>query len=102
MVAVLEIFSMRGASVVSRYRDEETDLIEKTLWLLGLSNSTPNQGIDRLTGGNYEVQQYKGLILKSSYWRWPEQNQAGNAIDFYMKVLGLSFDQAMKELTGKR
>jgi hypothetical protein len=44
-------------------------------------------------GGNYEVQQYKGLILKASYWLWPDQNQAGNAIDFYVQVLGLSRDR---------
>ena len=50
-------------------------------------------------GGNLEVEQYKGVIVKSSYWRWPERELAGNAIDFYMKVLGTSFHDAMKELT---
>ena len=50
-------------------------------------------------GGNIEVEQYKGLLLKASYWRWPDHNLAGNAIDFYVKVLGLSFHDAMKELT---
>lgn len=49
-------------------------------------------------GGNLEVEQYSGLILKASYWRWPERDMAGNAIDFYMKVLGASFSDAMKEL----
>ena len=43
--------------------------------------------------------QYQGLLLKASYWRWPEHNLAGNAIDFYVKVLGVSFHEAMKELT---
>jgi type II secretory pathway predicted ATPase ExeA len=28
------------------------------------------------------------LIVKDSYWRWPERNLAGNAIDFCMRVLG--------------
>jgi hypothetical protein len=50
-------------------------------------------------GGNVEVQQYKGLVLKASYWRWPDRDLAGNAIDFYVKVLGASFHDAMKELT---
>ena len=50
-------------------------------------------------GGNMEVEPYKGLLLKASYWRWPERAMAGNAIDFYVKVLGLSFHQAMQELT---
>jgi hypothetical protein len=49
--------------------------------------------------GNIEVQQYKGLLLKASYWRWPDRELAGNAIDFYTQVLGLSFNDAMKELT---
>ena len=48
-------------------------------------------------GGNLEVQEYKGLLLKASYWRWPERDMAGNAIDFYTKVLGASFHDAMKE-----
>jgi len=49
-------------------------------------------------GGNLEVEQYRGLILKESYWRWPDRDMAGNAIDFYVKVLGASFSDAMKEL----
>ncbi len=52
-------------------------------------------------GGNFEVEQYKGLVLKTSYWRWPEKDLAGNAIDFYVKVLGASFNDAMKELHAK-
>ena len=50
-------------------------------------------------GGNLEIEQYKGLLLKASYWRWPDRDMAGNAIDFYVKVLGTSFHDAMKELT---
>lgn len=49
--------------------------------------------------GNLEVQQYKGLLLKASYWRWPDRHLAGNTIDFFVKVLGASFHDAMKEIT---
>ncbi len=49
--------------------------------------------------GNLEIEQYKGILVKASYWRWPERELAGNAIDFYVKVLGASFHDAMKELT---
>lgn len=52
-------------------------------------------------GGNLEVQEYSGLLLKASYWRWPERDLAGDAIDFYTKVLGVSFHEAMRELTGR-
>jgi predicted enzyme related to lactoylglutathione lyase len=40
-------------------------------------------------------------VLKASYWRWPDRDMAGNAIDFYTKVLGVSFTDAMRELTQK-
>jgi hypothetical protein len=46
-----------------------------------------------------EVVQYQGLLLKASYWRWPDRDLAGNTIDFYVKVLGASFHDAMKEIT---
>jgi hypothetical protein len=42
---------------------------------------------------------YPGLIVKDSYWRWPERNLAGNAIDFHVQVLGLSFHDAMRLIT---
>jgi hypothetical protein len=48
--------------------------------------------------GNFELSSHPGLLLKDSYWRWPERNQAGNAIDFCVQVLGLSFHDAMRAL----
>ena len=41
-----------------------------------------------------------GLIVKDSYWRWPERNLAGNTIGFHVQVLGLSFHDAMRQITG--
>jgi len=48
--------------------------------------------------GNFELAAYPGLIIKESYWRWPRRNQAGNTIDFFVQVLGLSFHAAMREI----
>ena len=48
--------------------------------------------------GNFSLPAYPGLILKDSYWRWPERNLAGNAIDFFTRVLGLSFHDAMHQI----
>jgi hypothetical protein len=45
---------------------------------------------------------YRGLIVKDSYWRWPERNLAGNAIDLHVQVLGLSFHDAMRQITLSR
>jgi hypothetical protein len=53
-----------------------------------------------LPAGNFELAAYPGLLVKDSYWRWPERNLEGNAIDFFMRVLGLSFHQAMRQITG--
>ena len=50
--------------------------------------------------GNFILPAYPGLIIKDSYWRWPERKLAGNAIDFHVQVLGLSFHDAMRQITG--
>lgn len=50
--------------------------------------------------GNFTLPAFPGLIIKDSYWRWPERNRAGNAIDFHVQVLGLSFHDAMRHITG--
>jgi len=49
---------------------------------------------------NLELPAFKGLLVKDSYWRWPQQNKAGNAIDFFVQVLGLSFNEAMRQIIG--
>jgi hypothetical protein len=48
--------------------------------------------------GNFTLPAYPGLIVKDSYWRRPEHNHAGNAIDFCVQVLGLSFHDAMRQI----
>jgi hypothetical protein len=50
-------------------------------------------------GGNFLVPAFPGLIVKDSYWRWPERNQSGNAIDFHVQVLRQSFHDAMTAIT---
>ena len=49
--------------------------------------------------GNFELPAFPGLVIKDSYWRWPQRDRAGNTIDFYVQVLGLSFHHAMREIT---
>ena len=49
-------------------------------------------------GHNFEPAAYKGLLVKDSYWRWPSHDKSGNAIDFFVQVLGLSFNQAMRQI----
>ncbi len=50
--------------------------------------------------GNFQLSAFPGLIVKESYWRWPERNLDGNAIDFFVHVLGLSFHDAMRQIIG--
>ena len=49
---------------------------------------------------NFELPAFPGLIVKESYWRWPQRNLAGNTIDFLVQVLGMSFHCAMRQITG--
>ena len=49
---------------------------------------------------NFVLPAYPGLIVKESYWRWPQRAQAGNTIDFFVQVLGLSFHDAMRRIIG--
>ena len=50
--------------------------------------------------GNFELPLIPGLIVKDSYWRWPQRDLAGNAIDFFMRVRGMTFHDAMGQITG--
>ena len=50
--------------------------------------------------GNYALPAFPGLIVKASYWRWPQRQIDGNTIDFFVQVLGLSFHDAMRQITG--
>ena len=59
-----------------------------------------------LANGNYEVvpengtaTDLAGLVIKQSFWIWPDKNIAGNAIDYFVKVEGLTFNQAMQVIT---
>jgi len=54
-----------------------------------------------LLAGNFELVSLPGLLLKDSYWRWPQRNLAGNAIDFFVQILGLSFNDAMRQITDR-
>jgi len=38
------------------------------------------------------------LIVRDSYWRWPQRDLAGNAIDFFVQILGLSLHDAMRAI----
>ena len=70
--------------------------------LVPLLNQRGLQLVER-EAGNFVLPAYPGLIVKDSYWRWPERNLAGPAdgtIDFHVQVLGCSFHDAMRAITG--
>lgn len=49
-------------------------------------------------GGNFELVERPGLIVKNNFWRWPQEGRQGNTIDLLVNVLGMSFDQAMRRI----
>jgi hypothetical protein len=52
-----------------------------------------------LKNGNTLVEDYPDLVVKQHYWTWPDKNMAGNTIDFFVKIEGKSFNQAMEIIT---
>ena len=54
----------------------------------------------RETGAdNYRIGEHPGIVIKDSYWRDPTSERAGNTIDFFVAVLGMTFNQAMEAIT---
>lgn len=49
--------------------------------------------------GNFAITTHPGLLIKESYWRWPERELSGNTIDFHVQVLGITFNEAMRQIT---
>jgi len=59
-----------------------------------------------LANGNYQIvpqdassADLAGLVIKNHFWIWADRNIAGNAIDFFVMVLGMTFNQAMRVIT---
>ena len=42
-----------------------------------------------------------GASVKQSYWRWPQRDMAGNTIDFFVQVRGMTFHEAMRPICGR-
>ena len=55
--------------------------------------------LQELGAGNYRIRQHPGIIVKQCFWRSADDDRAGNAIDFFISVLGMSFAQAMEQIT---
>lgn len=52
-----------------------------------------------LEAGNFSLPKtHPGLLLKDSYWRWPERQLAGNTIDFLTQILAVPFHDAMRQI----
>ena len=39
---------------------------------------------------------YRGPTPMANYWIWNEKNLSGNTIDFFVKIVGMSFNQAIR------
>lgn len=50
------------------------------------------------TDDNFLVTDHADLVVKDFYWIWNSRELKGNAIDFFMFIEGLSFDQTMEIL----
>ena len=49
-----------------------------------------------LRNDNYEVAGItESVVIKDNFWLDTDNNSSGNSIDFFTKILGMSFQQAM-------
>jgi len=56
--------------------------------------------LNHIANDNYAVIGHAPeIVIKDHYWVCADTGQAGNAIDFLVKLRGLSFNEAMKLLT---
>ena len=52
-----------------------------------------------LTESNWKVYDLpKEIVIKQHYWSCPEDGTGGNAIDLLVRVIGMSFSEAMQQL----
>jgi len=60
----------------------------------------PKRGLQLMEkqAGNFELSAFPGLIVKASYWRWPQRHLDGNAIDFFVHSLKLPCHDAMRQI----
>ena len=42
------------------------------------------------------------IIIKEHYWTCPDSGQSGNAIDFFVKIRGVTFNEAMTLLSAHK
>jgi len=42
------------------------------------------------------------IIIKAHYWNCPDSGQSGNAIDFFVKIRGVTFNEAMTLLSANK
>lgn len=50
-------------------------------------------------GSNYTLKQHDSLFIKGNMFCWYSRNKQGNSIDFLMCYYGMTFKQAVEELT---
>lgn len=53
-------------------------------------------------GANYIHRNHDSLYIKGNMFVWYSQDKKGNSVDFLMLYYGLTFKQAVEELTGKQ
>jgi hypothetical protein len=51
--------------------------------------------------GNYHIREHPDIVVKDCFWRDPHSQRAGNTIDFFVTVLGMSFAQAMDAISAQ-
>lgn len=70
--------------------------------LLSYLQSCDPQNLQHVSGGTYCLKSHDSLKISNGKWYWWSQRIGGaNALDYLIKVEGMSFTDAVEQLTGK-
>ncbi len=53
-------------------------------------------------GDNFKITEMPGVIIKNNFWHKSDDGSCGNTIDFLVKLLGMSFQQAMETISSNK
>ncbi|MDA0321787.1 MAG: hypothetical protein O2923_03590 [Verrucomicrobia bacterium] len=54
--------------------------------------------LQELNAGNFRIREHPHILVRDCFWRSTDDERAGNAIDLFIYVLGMSFAQAMQQI----
>ena len=98
----LLLFYLEGGKVVAYYTEEQIKQARSIDLLTYLQTQEPTELV-KLKGDTYCTREHDSLKISKGKWYWWSRGFGGkSALDYLIKVKGLSFTDAMKRLTEEK